>query len=57
MLRFCICLCINTETLIAKYSLGSHPDEMIEDYLNGIEYLENVGEEKYGILTFCGCYR
>jgi len=36
----------NTETLIAKYSLGSHPDEMIEDYLNGIEYLENVGEEK-----------
>jgi len=38
MLRFCICLCIN--------SLGSHPDEMIEDYLNGIEYLENVGEEK-----------
>ena len=36
----------NTEILIAKYSLGSHPDEMIEDYLNGIEYLENVGEEK-----------
>ena len=33
----------NTEILIAKYSLGSHPDEMIEDYLNGIEYLENVG--------------
>ena len=33
----------NTETLIAKYSLGSHPDEMIEDYLSGIEYLENVG--------------
>jgi len=27
------------------------------DYLNGIEYLENVGEEKYGILIFCGCYR
>ena len=36
----------NTEMLTAKYSLGSHPDEMIEDYLNGIEYLENVGEEK-----------
>jgi len=36
------CLCI-TETLITKYSLGSHPDEMIEDYLSGIEYLENVG--------------
>ncbi|WP_369011743.1 PoNi-like cognate immunity protein [Acetivibrio thermocellus] len=33
----------NTEILIAKYSLGSHPDEMIEDYLSGIEYLENVG--------------
>ena len=33
----------NTEMLTAKYSLGSHPDEMIEDYLNGIEYLENVG--------------
>jgi len=59
----------NTETLIAKYSLGSHPDEMIEDYLNGIEYLENVGEEKYidllwmlslGILLFkkaCLCDR
>ena len=36
----------NTEILIAKYSLGSHPNEIIEDYLNGIEYLENVGEEK-----------
>jgi len=56
MLRFAYVM-YNTETLIAKYSLGSHPDEMIEDYLNGIEYLENVGEEKYGILTFCGCYR
>ncbi|ALX08069.1 uncharacterized protein DUF1911 [Acetivibrio thermocellus AD2] len=33
----------NTEILIAKYSLGSHPNEIIEDYLNGIEYLENVG--------------
>jgi len=47
----------NTEMLTAKYSLGSHPDEMIEDYLNGIEYLENVVKKKYGILTFCGCYR
>jgi len=36
-------LMYNTQTLIAKYSLGSHPDEMIEDYLSGIEYLENVG--------------
>ena len=36
----------NTEMLTAKYSLGSHPNEIIEDYLNGIEYLENVGEEK-----------
>jgi len=33
----------NTEMLTAKYSLGSHPNEIIEDYLNGIEYLENVG--------------
>jgi len=46
MLRFLHMFMYNTETLIAKYSLGSHPDEMIEDYLNGIEYLENVGEEK-----------
>jgi len=42
----------NTETLITKYSLGSHPDEMIEDYLSGIEYLEMSVMQNHGMLTF-----
>jgi len=42
----------NTEILIAKYSLGSHPDEMIEDYLNGIEYWKMSVMQNHGMLTF-----
>jgi len=33
-------------TLRAKYSLGNEPDAMINDYLDNITYLENMGEEE-----------
>jgi len=39
----------NTEILIAKYSLGSHPDEMIEDYLSGW-YVDVLRMVSLGIL-------
>jgi len=37
-------------TLRAKYSLGNEPDAMINDYLDNITYLENMGEEEIGYI-------
>ncbi|ABN53230.1 Domain of unknown function DUF1910 [Acetivibrio thermocellus ATCC 27405] len=37
--------------LLAKYSLGNHPDTMIDDYLDNITYLENCGEEEAGYIN------
>ena len=36
---------------MAEYSLGNHPDTMLEDYLDGIIYLENIGNERAGYIS------
>jgi len=41
-------------TLRAKYSLGNEPDAMINDYLDNITYLENMGEEEIGYIFLYG---
>jgi len=42
------------DMLLAKYSLGNHPDTMIDDYLDNITYLENCGEEEAGYINLYG---
>ena len=41
----------NLDILMAEYSLGNHPDTMLEDYLDGIIYLENIGNERAGYIS------
>jgi len=38
--------------IMAKYSLGSTPDTMVNDYLDCITCLENMGEEGLGYIFF-----
>jgi len=52
--RFAIMFMYGMDMLLAKYSLGNHPDTMIDDYLDNITYLENCGEERPATLTFYG---
>lgn len=37
--------------LLSEYSLGNPPDVMIDDYLDAITYLENLGEEEIGYIN------
>ena len=49
--RFAIMFMYGMDMLLAKYSLGNHPDTMIDDYLDNITYLENCGEEEAGYIN------
>ena len=42
----------NIDMIMAKYSLGSTPDTMVNDYLDCITCLENMGEEGLGYIFF-----